>query len=104
MEGRGGEWRGGSDLTWVHFGLLCSSYRHLEARGKSQFKFLDWILKLVCDLFPYVIVALMFAAFLVMNGSIVVGMFTGVIGGEPSDVRVGCLMQCVRMHTSLLNQ
>ena len=88
----------------MYFGLLCPFYRHIEAKGKSHFKFLDWILKLVLDLFPYVIVALMLAAFLVMNGSIVVGMFTGVIGGEPSDVRVGCLMQCVRMHTSLLNQ
>ena len=36
---------------------------HLEAKGKSHFKFLDWILKLVRDLLPYSIVALMFAAF-----------------------------------------
>ena len=47
---RGGEGRGGEVVypLWVYFGLLCPSYRHLEARGKSQFKFLDWILKLVC--------------------------------------------------------
>ena len=61
----------------VYFGLLCPSYRHLEAREKSHFKFL----KLVWDLFPYAIVALMFAAFLVMNGSLVVGRLTGVMRG-----------------------
>ena len=105
-EGRGGEWRRGSVLTWVYFGLLCSSYRHLEARGKSQFNFLDWILKLVWDLFPYAIVALMFAAFLVINGSIVVGRFAGVMGGELSDMHIGRLVRCVwsLLHTSLLNQ
>ena len=47
-----------------------------RGKGKSHFHFLDWTLKLVWDLFPYAIVALMFAAFLVMNGSIVVGRFT----------------------------
>ena len=83
-------------LTWVHFGLLCSYYMHLEARRKSQFKFLDWILKLVWDLFPYAIVALMFAAFLVMNGSIVVGMFIYVMWGQWSNMHVGCLMRCVQ--------
>ena len=78
-EGRGGEGRRGKEVfpLSVYFGLLCPSYRHLEARGKSHFKFLDWTLKLVWDLCPYAIVALMFAAFLVMNGSIVVGRFTG---------------------------
>ena len=87
MEGRGGEGRGGEGFHFVvsflvYFGLLYLSYRHLEARGKSYLKFLDWILKLVWDLFPYAIVALMFAAVLVMNGSIVVGRFTHSCDGK----------------------
>ena len=65
---------------------------YIEARGKSHFSFLDCILKLVLDLFPYAIVALMFAAFLVMNGSIVVGRFAGVMGGEASDMHISCLV------------
>ena len=79
---------------------------YIEERGKSHFNFLDCILKLVLDLFPYAIVALMFAAFLVMNGSIVVGMFTGVMGGESSDMHNSRLVRCVwsLLHTSLLNQ
>ena len=86
--------------------VIVCSYSHLEARGKSHFKFLDWILKLVRDLFSYSIVALMFAAFLVINGSIVVGIFTGVMGGESSDMHIGRLVRCVwsLLHTSLLNQ
>ena len=97
----------------MYFGLLCPSYRHLEARGKSQFKFLNWILKLVWDLFPYSIVALMFAAFLVMNGNIVVGMFTHWCDGR-TVMRYACRLShamrtvpmCVwsLLHTSLLNQ
>ena len=75
----------------VYFGLLCPSYRHLEAKEKSHFKFLDWILKLVWDLFPYAIVALMFAAFLVMNGSIVVGRFTHWCEQRVVNMRVGCV-------------
>ena len=49
----------------------------------------------------YAIVALMFAAFLVMNGSIVAGRFTGVMGGELSDMHVGRLMRCVQSHSLL---
>ena len=58
------------------------------------------------DLFPYAIVALMFAAFLVMNGSIVVGRFAGVMGGDLSNMHFGRLVRCVwsLLHTSLLNQ
>ena len=91
---------------WVYFGLLCPFYRHIEEKRKSHFKFFVWILKLVWDLFPYAIVALMLAAFLVMNGSIVVGMFTGVMGGESSDMHISRLVRCVwsLLHTSLLNQ
>ena len=54
----------------------------------------------------YYCCTLMFAAFLVMNGSIVVGMFTGVMGGESSDMHNSRLVRCVwsLLHTSLLNQ
>ena len=56
--------------------LFGPLYRHVETRDKSDFKFLNWSLKLVWHLFPYAVVALMFAAFLVINGSIVVGKCT----------------------------
>ena len=41
-KGRGGEGRRGVFPLWVYFGLLCP-FTGIEAKGKSHFKFLDWI-------------------------------------------------------------
>ena len=60
-EKRGGEGRGGEE-RYIVFHFVCTlvccvpfTGIYIEARGKSHFSFLDCILKLVLDLFPYAI-------------------------------------------------